>query len=44
MTDQDRMLINFIGPVITLGLGLFIGFTVVALYLPIFSLGDALTG
>lgn len=39
-----RSLTTLIGPVIVVAIGLFVGFIVVALYLPIFSLGDAISG
>ena len=39
-----RSLTTIIGPAIVVSIGLVIGFIVVALYLPIFSLGDAISG
>lgn len=41
---QDDAMLRLLSPVIIVGLSLFIGFVVVALYLPIFTLGDAMQG
>ncbi|MCX5771611.1 MAG: type II secretion system F family protein [Candidatus Hydrogenedentes bacterium] len=39
-----RSITTLIGPAIVVGIGLFVGFIILSLYLPIFSLGDAISG
>jgi len=41
---NEHALISMLSPVIVTALGLFVGFMVIALYMPIFSLGDAMQG
>lgn len=43
VSTRDDALIHLITPVAILALGLVVGFIIVALYLPIFTLGDALS-
>jgi len=44
MARTQRMVLTFIGPFTIILLGLVIGFIVLSLYLPIFTLGDAISG
>lgn len=44
IATQDRVTLNLLGPIIVFGLAFVIGFIVIALYLPIFTLGDAMGG
>ncbi len=41
---RDEVMVHLITPVAIIALGGFVAFVIIALYLPIFSLGDALTG
>ena len=41
---NEHALISILGPALVTGLGITIGFIIVALYMPIFSLGDAMQG
>jgi len=43
VSTRDESMIHMIAPFAILGLGFIIGFIVVALYLPIFTLGDAIS-
>jgi len=42
LTQHDRMLINLLAPIVIVLLSFFLGFVIFALYLPIFTLGNAL--
>ncbi len=44
ITARDTALLNLMLPVTILLLGVFVSFMVVALYLPVFTLGDAISG
>jgi len=44
VAQSDEGLLFLLGPVIVVALGIFLGFVVVSMYLPIFSLGDAIQG
>jgi type IV pilus assembly protein PilC len=39
-----RSITTLIGPVVVMGIGIIVGFIILSLYLPIFSLGDAISG
>jgi type IV pilus assembly protein PilC len=41
---QDRAILGLLGPGIIIALGFFIGFVIISLYIPIFTLGDAMGG
>jgi len=40
----DKLIVTFAGPAIVILLGLIVGYLVISLYLPIFMLGDAISG
>ncbi len=44
VTAREQLLGSFITPVLTVAIGLVIGFIVVSLYLPMFTLGDQIGG
>jgi type IV pilus assembly protein PilC len=44
VSARDRALLNLIAPVSVVVLGAFVAFMVIAMYLPIFVLGDAISG
>jgi type IV pilus assembly protein PilC len=44
VTQSDQGLMNLLSPAIVVVLGFFVAYIVIALYMPIFSLGDAISG
>lgn len=44
LSARDQVFSRMLGPVVVVALGLAIGYIVMALYLPIFTLGDAVSG
>ncbi len=44
MGDSKQLYIHLITPLAIIALGFVVGFIIVALYLPIFTLGDAISG
>ena len=44
VAQNEQSLINVLSPVIVTALGIALGFVIIALYMPIFSLGDAMQG
>jgi len=44
VTRLDKLILMLVGPVLVIAVGIVIGYLIISLYLPIFMLGDAISG
>ena len=44
VTRMDKLILMLVGPILVIAVGIVIGYLIISLYLPIFMLGDAISG